>query len=628
MTEATALHLALINRRVALAEWLIGKGANVNAPFKSASSDGELSYDSGRRGLSTPLTLAVSANLLNLVDVLLTKGADPTVATMDEHGNSTGTALHMAVNQGNIPLIDKLLSRGVPVDVPDKNQRPALYQARDMATLRHLLEKGAKVSPTALFNVAVSATPALRREAYELLISRGADIKALNGKGESLLTADFLGTADADLVNWLLDQGVAAETGDKSAFAVHSDAAARAIYDRVILPKLFKEPAVTVSFVHERAQWEALRRGRDDEPPPSLAEVMQKWIRTNMQMVSMGNNPLQWRFQQKPGAGTAYPVSRGGSEPPEIDWSALTIVRPGNDGKPVRETIKLDPGKTGEAPLQLPWGAVIELTWKANEEMGKSISDLFDEWHRTKATVTVGDVRKEITVPVRTGWPQANTVQEFVAAFIAANPRARTTSMVLQRKTAAGPVSIDLPETESWPRVVDGDEVIVKERPLTSPATLERLRGKNLIFLPDQNQWLFAGSKLVASLKNYVPLLGGRDFSAVKVVTISDQEKDPNALQKPENTSMTVDLEKTAAEWDEEASVDETELPKLPNTGRVIVLPPAAEGKTGMSDKLRRMIGRAFQPPPQPTISRPGQSQLPAQPYVPPAPERSDSRRR
>ena len=99
MEDATPLHLALMSRRAAIAEWLISKGANVNAPLKLASADGN--YDSGKRGIQTPLHLAVSANLFEIVDLLLAKGADPAVSIVDEYsGNSPGTLLPQSRSPG------------------------------------------------------------------------------------------------------------------------------------------------------------------------------------------------------------------------------------------------------------------------------------------------------------------------------------------------------------------------------------------------------------------------------------------------------------------------------------------------------------------------------------------------
>ncbi len=601
--EATPLHLALLNRRAALAEWLISKGANVNALLKMAWGGGAGQSDDGRRGMNTPLTLALDASLSEIVNLLLTKGADPAVNIVDEYGNVKGTLLHTAAARGDRALIDKLLALGMPIDLAEKDQRPPFSEARDLATLQHLLDKGAKLPPDAAFRLSLPTGGTIRRQAYELLMSRGVDLKTLNGNGESLLTATYLGTQDPDFVNWLLDQGVPAEAGPVPAFDVQKGKAAQVIYDRVTLPKLLRETAITVVLSGEGLSWEALRRQREDETPPSLAGAMDLWINQNMQR--NGDAALiQWK-PWVPTPGDPFGTPRSSRNSPPIDWSLLTIVRPGPDGKPVRETVKLTPEKAREAPIALPWGSVIELSRSDQSSMSASAAKLFGQWQRTKIAVTIGETRQEFTLPVQDGWPAASDPVSLVQQLTVPNPRARTSTMILRRKTSQGTTDIELKDFSGWPRVVAGDEIIVNERPLNAPSSIERLTRRNLIFLPDRNQWLHGGSRLLVSLRSYPALLAGRDLSAVKVFNILDGEADPDFLQKPEKASQTLDLEKAADAWDEESSVREEEFPEIANAGRIIVLPPAAAGKPGPSAKLLRMIERAPQSAGQPGIPVP-----------------------
>ena len=88
------------------------------------------------------------------------------------------------------------------------------------------------------------------------------------------------------------------------------------------------------------------------------------------------------------------------------------------------------------------------------------------------------------------------------------------------------------------PALSDGDEVIIKERPLNAPASTERILGRNLYFFPDQNVWYSGGKDLIASLKSCSSLLPGHDLSNVKIRTID--------INGNEITNEPVDLEKAA----------------------------------------------------------------------------------
>jgi hypothetical protein len=329
---------------------------------------------------------------------------------------------------------------------------------------------------------------------------------------------------------------------------------------------------------------------------------MKPWFSYNLQAGSDGH--LQWK------QGPSRPPGREGySDSPYIDWSAVTLIHSGTDGKPVRENIKLDPAKSKEPPLILPWGTVIELSTKDYAPMKKSIVELFSDWHRTKVTVTVGETRREFTIPVTSGWFISESARDLVARVVGDNPKARAGSMVLQRTIGGKVKTIDIPipgkatlidilNSGGWPRIADGDEIIIKERPLNSPASTERILGKNLYFFPDQNVWFFGGKNLMAALKAFPGLLPGHDLSNVKIRIID--------INGNERTDEPVDLEKRAAAWDEEASVKEIEFSDINNAGRIIEIPAAPEGKNGPSGKLLRMIQHAPEPVrPQPVSSLP-----------------------
>ena len=144
-------------------------------------------------------------------------------------------------------LIDKLLTHGMSIDLLDKYQRPPLFEAGDMATLRHLLDKGAKVPADALFRLRLEADSPIRREAYELLMSKGADVKALNQDGHSLLTAKYLAGKDPGVVELAAQSGCRRRNRRPVGHLSPEGRGRESVYDRVALPKMLKEPAVTIT---------------------------------------------------------------------------------------------------------------------------------------------------------------------------------------------------------------------------------------------------------------------------------------------------------------------------------------------------------------------------------------------
>ena len=107
----TALHIVTQRRDLTWMQFMIGKGANVNAR--------------DARGV-TPLVLACNLNFTEGVDLLVGKGA-----RVDESNNSGETPLITAVHNRNLPLMRILLKAGANPDRADNSGRTA----RDYAKL-------------------------------------------------------------------------------------------------------------------------------------------------------------------------------------------------------------------------------------------------------------------------------------------------------------------------------------------------------------------------------------------------------------------------------------------------------------------------------------------------------------
>jgi ankyrin repeat protein len=93
---------------------LINAGINVNEPEKEGSVTG-----------NTPLTLATQKNMRNTVKALLDNNADPDWV-VSKDGN---TALHFAVRNSNIDIIDKLLNKNASLRVINKDNLTPLSLA-------------------------------------------------------------------------------------------------------------------------------------------------------------------------------------------------------------------------------------------------------------------------------------------------------------------------------------------------------------------------------------------------------------------------------------------------------------------------------------------------------------------
>ena len=106
----TALHIVTNRRDLTWMQFLIAKGANVNA------RDG--------KGV-TPLVSAVNANFAEGVELLVAKGA-----RVDESNNSGETPLITAVHNRNIAVMRLLLKAGADPDRADNSGRSAKDYAR------------------------------------------------------------------------------------------------------------------------------------------------------------------------------------------------------------------------------------------------------------------------------------------------------------------------------------------------------------------------------------------------------------------------------------------------------------------------------------------------------------------
>lgn len=150
-------------------------------------------------GGNTPLHMAVAGNRPQAVRYLLDQGADI------EAKNSDGkTPLLLSAETGNIAIYDRLQARGAKTHITDKNGNTAVLLAlqslkdeheKAFKTVQALIDRHADFSTgnrwqqTPLHLAAEYKLTAVTR----LLVHQGADIQAINNKGESPLFSSLSG---------------------------------------------------------------------------------------------------------------------------------------------------------------------------------------------------------------------------------------------------------------------------------------------------------------------------------------------------------------------------------------------------------------------------------------------------
>jgi len=168
----TPMHWAVLAESPEVADFLIGKGADVNA--KDARN-------------FTPL---MAARGLPMVELLISKGAD----IQAQENLQELTKLHMACRKGDKDVVKFLISKGAEVDRKNSSGQTPLWLAanyghREIVEL--LINKGADIkevsSKRSGHNPLYIAARNGHREIVELLINKGADVNSRTRDGSTPL---------------------------------------------------------------------------------------------------------------------------------------------------------------------------------------------------------------------------------------------------------------------------------------------------------------------------------------------------------------------------------------------------------------------------------------------------------
>jgi ankyrin repeat protein len=163
----------------------------------------------------SPLTMAVVKGQIDLVRLLLARGAD--IETRDE---SEDTLLSLAASHGYEAIVAMLLDLGAAVDRAGRDQQTPLSRAAEegmAAIVRRLLDAGAEVDSEDNCGRAPLAWAAAHKsgaDAVKILLEHGAKTESRNGTGRTALSwaaGDQYGGAAVEL---LIQQGADLESKD------------------------------------------------------------------------------------------------------------------------------------------------------------------------------------------------------------------------------------------------------------------------------------------------------------------------------------------------------------------------------------------------------------------------------
>ena len=176
------------------------------------SADRDLTHKGGT-GIRDLFAAAVQGNV-EVVQALLSQGAD--FNKSDGHGR---TALFLAAGQGNLEVVQALLSHGADVNKSDIHGRTALFSAAirgNVEVVQALLSRGADVNEgdidgeTALLVAAGQGNV----EVVQALLSHGADVNKSDKYGRTALFSAAIG-GNVEVVQALLSRGADVNKSDK-----------------------------------------------------------------------------------------------------------------------------------------------------------------------------------------------------------------------------------------------------------------------------------------------------------------------------------------------------------------------------------------------------------------------------
>ena len=216
-----ALQIAVYKSQMAMVEYLLDKGADVNVRSETGFACDRLH----RRASTTAIGNAVMSENINMVQLLLDKGADVNVRSetrfpfdsgwqsVPHHRDST-TALGVAVMSKDIGIVQLLLDHGADPNATiwqhHEKLQPLDYACRNLMfdVVHALLTAGADLKRgNPLRSTLSTRAKSGKDEVFELLLSWGAVITDLSEEEDTLLQTAIREDAFT-IANRLIDAGV------------------------------------------------------------------------------------------------------------------------------------------------------------------------------------------------------------------------------------------------------------------------------------------------------------------------------------------------------------------------------------------------------------------------------------
>lgn len=188
--NVSLLHWAAINNRADIVKYYVLKGAVID------KFGGDLN--------STPLHWATRQGHLTMVVVLMSYGADPSLR--DGEGCS---CIHLAAQFGHTAIVAYLIAKGQDVDMLDKSGMTPLmwaaYRVFSHDPARLLLTFGASLNITDKYKKNSPLHWACQygnHVVIKLLVEAGANLEAINAKGENALDI-AMSVRNGSIIRWL-----------------------------------------------------------------------------------------------------------------------------------------------------------------------------------------------------------------------------------------------------------------------------------------------------------------------------------------------------------------------------------------------------------------------------------------
>jgi ankyrin repeat protein len=193
--DDTLLHMAIKKNNIEIVKLLLEKGADPNIK---------------NRAEQTPLEIAIFNYNIEIVKLLLEKGADPNIKNRAKQ-----TSLEIAILINNIEIVKLLLEKGADPNIKNRDGQTLLeiaqYKDYDII-VNLLLEKGARGEIKIKSPYSTEIVEAVRKQNIELvkeLLDKGADVNTIDkdNYGKRSLLHIATDKKNKDMINLLLDRG-------------------------------------------------------------------------------------------------------------------------------------------------------------------------------------------------------------------------------------------------------------------------------------------------------------------------------------------------------------------------------------------------------------------------------------